>query len=383
MLDDAGNAIAVVGMACRFPGANNVEEFWQNLVAGVESFSSFSDEELLAAGVSENDLRNPNYVKVAPVIDGIYLIDAPFFGISPREAEILDPQHRVLLETCHVALQRAGYDGWGDRLRIGLFAGARNNEYANSNLNTSPGLKRAVGEFPLIVSNQTDYVSTGVAFRLNLRGPAVTSVNACSTSLVNIHVACQSLREGDCDVALAGGVEITVPMIRGYVYNEGGIYAPDGRVRPFDANARGTVFGNGCGIVALKRMKDALADGDAIQAVILGSAINNDGSGKTDFASPSKVGQIAVIHAALRDADVDPDTIGFVEAHGTGTIVGDPIEVGALTEAYRAYTQRSGYCAIASVKANVGHLGAAAGVCGFIKAAKTVAEGVVPASLNF
>lgn len=383
MVSDEGNAIAVVGMACRFPGASNVDDFWQNLLAGKESFSSFSEEELLAAGVSERDLRNPNYVKVAPVIDEIDQLDAAFFGISPREAEILDPQHRVLLETCHVAIQRAGYDGCADRLRVGLFAGSRNNEYVNSNLSANPSLKRTVGEMALIISNQTDYLATSVAYRLNLRGPAVTSVTACSTSLVNVHLACQSLRVGECDVALAAGVEIAVPMIRGYVYNEGGINSPDGRVRPFDANARGTVFGNGCGVVVLKRMNDALADRDTISAVILGTAINNDGSGKSDFASPSKIGQVEVIRAALRDSGVDPDTIGFVEAHGTGTMVGDPIEIAALTDAYRGHTQRSGYCAVASVKANVGHLGAAAGIAGFIKAARCVQDGVLPASLNF
>lgn len=381
--DARSNDIAVVGMACRFPGARDIDEFWQNLVAGTASFSSFSDDELLAAGVAEKDLRNPNYVKVAPVIDGIDLFDAAFFGISPREAEILDPQHRIFLETCHVALQRAGYDGCADRRRIGVFAGSRTNEYVNSNLVTSPSLKRTVGEMALIISNETDYLATSAAFRLNLRGPAVTSVTACSTSLVSVHLACQSLRQGDCEIALAGGVEIPVPMVRGYVYGEGGINAPDGQVRPFDANARGTVFGSGCGVVALKRLNDALADGDTIQAVILGIAINNDGSGKSAFAAPSKAGQIAVIQAALRDSGVDPDTIGFVEAHGTGTIIGDPIEIAALTEAYRGSTERTGYCAVASVKGNVGHLGAAAGICGFIKAVLCVSEGILPASLNF
>lgn len=381
--DMVSDAIAVIGMACRFPGARNVDEFWQNLLAGKESFSSFSEEELLAAGVPEKDLSNPNYVKVAPVIDEIDQLDAALFGISPRDAEILDPQHRILLETCHVAIQRAGYDGRADRLRIGVFAGSRNNEYAYNNLSTNPSVKRTVGEMALLISNQTDYLATGVAYRLNLNGPAVTSVTACSTSLVNIHLACRSLRGGECDVALAAGVEISVPMIRGYVYNEGGINSPDGRVRPFDANARGTVFGNGCGVVVLKRMNDALADRDTISAVILGTAVNNDGSGKSDFASPSRVAQMEVIQSALRDSGVDPDTIGFVEAHGTGTMVGDPIEVAALTDAYRAYTRRSGYCAIASVKANVGHLGAAAGVAGFIKAARCVRDGMLPASLNF
>jgi acyl transferase domain-containing protein/acyl carrier protein len=384
MLEDAQHeSIAVVGMAGRFPGAPNLEQFWQNLLAGESSFSSFDDAKLIAAGVTPSDLRNPNYVKVAPVIDEIDQFDAAFFGVSTREAEVMDPQHRVLLETCHVALQRAGYDGCADRLRIGIFAGSRKNEYVNSNLSTNPGIRRAVGELALIISNETDYLATGVAYRLNLRGPAVTSLAACSTSLVSVHLACQSLHSGDCDLALAGGVEIPVPMIRGYVYMEGGINSPDGQVRPFDANARGTVFGSGCGVVALKRLGDALADGDTIQAVIRGTAINNDGSGKSVFTAPSKSGQVAVIQAALRDSGVDPGTIGFVEAHGTGTIVGDPIEIDALTEAYRGHTERFGYCAIASVKGNIGHLGAAAGICGFIKAARCVSEGLIPASLNF
>lgn len=384
MLEDAQHqAIAVVGMAGRFPGAPDIEAFWQNLLAGESSISSFDDAELLAAGVAENDIRNANYVKASPVIDGIELLDAAFFGISPREAEILDPQHRVFLETCHVALQRAGYDGCADRQRIGVFAGSRNNEYLTNNLATNPGLKRTVGELALIISNDTDYLATGAAYRLNLRGPAVTSVTACSTSLVSVHLACRSLRSGECEIALAGGVEIPVPMVRGYYYQEGGINSPDAQVRPFDANARGTVFGSGCGVVALKLLDDAIADGDTIQAVILGTAINNDGSGKSVFSAPSKGGQVAVIEAALRDSGVNPATIGFVEAHGTGTIVGDPIEVAALAEAYRRYTDRSGYCAIASVKGNVGHLGAAAGICGLIKATLCVSEGILPASLNF
>lgn len=384
MLENAQHeAVAVVGMACRFPGARNVEEFWQNLVAGKASFTVLSDEEMIAAGVSEKDLRNPNYVRVAPIIDGIEMLDAAFFGISPREAEILDPQVRVLLETCHVALQSAGYDGSAGRRRIGIFAGSRKNEYAESNLSANPDLKRTVGDMALIISNETDYLATGIAYRLNLRGPAVTALTACSTSLVGVHLACRSLRDGECEIALAGGVELPVPMVRGYIYNEGGINSPDGQVRPFDANARGTVFGSGCGVVVLKRLSDALADGDTIQAVILGSAVNNDGSGKSAFAAPSKVGQVAAIEAALRDSGAAPGTIGFVEAHGTGTIVGDPIEVSALTEAYGKHTDRTGYCAIASVKGNVGHLGAAAGICGLIKTVLAVSEGILPASLNF
>jgi acyl transferase domain-containing protein/acyl carrier protein len=379
----AGDPIALIGMDCRFPGARNIQEFWRNLVDGVESISRFDDEELRAAGISEKDLRDPNYVRAAPVITDIDMFDSAFFGISPREAEVLDPQHRIFLETCYAALQMAGYDPSSYPGRIGVFAGCRNNEYLRNNVVTNPEIMRAVGDMVATISNETDYLATGVAYRLNLHGPAISTVTACSTSLVGVHLACQAVRNGECELAIAGGVEIPVPMIRGYFYNEGGINSPDGQVRPFDANARGTVFGSGCGAVILKRLDSALADGDVIHAVLLGTAINNDGSDKSVFSAPSKSGQVAVIDAALRDSAVSPDSIGFVEAHGTGTIVGDPIEVAALTEAYRRHTSRTGYCAIASVKGNVGHLGAAAGICGLIKAARCVDEGILPASLNF
>lgn len=379
----AGEPIALIGMDCRFPGARNIQEFWHNLVDGVESISRFDDEELRAAGISEKDLRDPNYVRAAPVITDIDMFDPAFFGISPREAEVLDPQHRIFLEICYAALQGAGYDPSSYPGRIGVFAGCRNNEYLRNNVVTDSEIMRAVGDMVATISNETDYLATGVAYRLNLHGPAISTVTACSTSLVGVHLACQAVRNGECEIAIAGGVEIPIPMIRGYFYNEGGINSPDGQVRPFDANARGTVFGSGCGAVVLKRLESALADRDVIHAVVLGTAVNNDGSDKSVFSAPSKSGQVAVIDAALRDSAVSPDSIGFVEAHGTGTIVGDPIEVAALTEAYRHHTSRTGYCAIASVKGNVGHLGAAAGVCGLIKATRCVGEGILPASLNF
>jgi acyl transferase domain-containing protein len=375
--------IAIVGMAGRFPGARNVGEFWHNLLDGMESISFFDDEELRAAGVPEKELRDPNYVRAAPVIDQAEWLDAALFGISNREAEVLDPQHRVLLETSYTALQHAGCDPASFEGRIGIFAGGKDNAYLDKNIYENDDLVRAVGGFVSIISNHTDYLSTGVAYRLNLRGPAVNVVTACSTSLVAIHLAARALRGRECEMAVAGGVEIAIPLIDGYLYNEGGIFSPDGHVRPFDARAHGTVFGSGCGAVALKRLSDALADRDPIHAVIRGSAINNDGSSKTAFSTPSMDGQVAVVGAALRDAGVDPASIGYIEAHGTGTLVGDPIEVGALTEAYRRYTDRTGYCAISSVKANVGHLGAAAGVCGLIKAVNCVSTGLLPPSVNF
>lgn len=376
------DAIAVVGMAGRFPGARGVEEFWRNLLDGVMSITSLDDDALRAAGIPERDIQDPNYVKAAPLLDDVDLLDAGFFGISPREAEVLDPQHRVMLEVSHAALQHSGHEPSGFDGRIGMYAGSRHNAYLHDNVEANAGVLRAVGHMVTLIANDLDYLATGVAYRLNLRGPAITSVTACSTSLVAAHQACRGLLGGECDLAVAGGVEIAFPVGRGYRYSEGGVNSPDGRVRPFDANARGTVFGSGCGAVVLKRLSDALADNDTIHAVILGSALNNDGSDKAAFAAPSEEGQVAVIEAALREARVDPDTISYVEAHGTGTMIGDPLEVRALTRAYRRHTDRVGYCAISSVKGNVGHLGAAAGVTGLIKAAHCVREGVLPPGVN-
>jgi acyl transferase domain-containing protein len=374
------DAIAIVGMSGRFPGAAGIEQFWQNLLDGTESISNFAEEELRAAGIAERYLRDPNYVRAAPIIDHVDSLDAGYFGISNREAEILDPQHRVFLETCSTALQHAGQDPASFDGRIGVYAGAKENIYLKHNLEPNAAVMRAVGELAVHISNHTDYLSTGVAYRLNLSGPAVSMVTACSTSLVATHLACRALRAGECEMALAGGVEIILPVVHGYLYHEGGILAPDAHIRPFDANARGTVFGSGSGAVVLKRLADALADRDTIHAVILGSAVNNDGSDKGAFSAPSKGGQLAVIRTALLDAAIEPTSVGYVEAHGTGTLVGDPIEVSALTEAYGG---EPGSCPIASAKGNVGHLGAAAGVCGLIKATHCVREGLVPPNINF
>lgn len=380
-LQDHRDAIAIVGMSARFPGANDIEQFWQNICSGVESISTFADEELRAAGITEQHLGDPNYIRAAPVIEDVDSLDAAFFGMGPREAEVLDPQHRVFLETCATALQHAGQDAARFDGRIGVFAGAKENFYLKANVQANAEIMRAAGDLVVHIANQTDYLSTGVAYRLNLRGPAVNVVTACSTALVATHLACRALRAGECEMALTGGVEIILPVAHGYLYSEGGILSPDAHIRPFDANARGTVFGSGSGVVVLKRLVDAVADRDTIHAVILGSAINNDGADKGAFSAPSESGQRTVIEDALRDAGVDPLTIGYVEAHGTGTLVGDPVEVAALTGAYGS--GQPGRCAIGSVKGNVGHLGAAAGVCGLIKAVHCVREGRLPPSINF
>ncbi|MBO0806722.1 MAG: SDR family oxidoreductase [Actinobacteria bacterium] len=383
MTDTDYDDIAIVGMALRAPGAADIGMFWQNLGKGIESVSVFGDDQLRAAGIPAKYLRDPNYVKAAPIIDDVESFDADFFGISPREAEILDPQHRVFLEVCATAFQDAGYDPGGFEGRAGVYAGAKENFYLKDNLQRNATVMRVAGDLAVHIANNTDYLATGVAYRFNLRGPAVNVVTACSTSLVATHLAVRALRGGECDLAVAGGVEIILPVVHGYLYNEGGILAPDAHVRPFDANARGTVFGSGAGAVVLKRLRDAVADRDSVHAVIVGSAVNNDGADKGAFSAPSRAGQQGVIEDALRDAGVDPASIGYVEAHGTGTLVGDPIEVAALTSAYGRGEDRSEACPIGSVKGNVGHLGAAAGVCGLIKAACSVRLGEIPPTINF
>ncbi|WP_326705311.1 polyketide synthase [Streptomyces cyaneofuscatus] len=378
------DSIAIIGMAGRFPGARDLAEFWNNLRAQVTSITELSDEQLRNAGVAEQYLTDPDYVRAAPLLDGVDLFEPGLFGITPREAEGMDPQFRVLLEICHTALQDAGYDPgtfWG---RIGMYSGARSNEYFGKNVRADPRFLAMLGEARARIFNHTDFMATNVSFRLGLRGPGINSVTACSTSLVTAHMACAALLNDECDMALAGGIEIPLPMHRGYQYSEGaGFLAADGVVRPFDAKASGTVFGAGVGVVVLKRLTQALADRDAIHAVILGSAINNDGAGKASYAAPSEAGQTEVVAEALRRAAVDPRSIGYVEAHGTGTPLGDPIEVAALNRVYGADRKGSRDCGLGSVKGNVGHLGAAAGICGLVKAVYTVREGVIPASLNF
>ncbi|HKR14760.1 MAG TPA: amino acid adenylation domain-containing protein, partial [Pyrinomonadaceae bacterium] len=373
--------IAVIGMSCRFPGARNVNEFLRNLRNGVESMSQFSEEELLESGISPQLLRRPDYVKAGSVLEGIDEFDAAFFGISPREAEMTDPQQRIFLETAWEALEDAGYDPQQYRGSIGVFAGANLSTYLLCNFNTR--FANTIPGLPLTLANDKDYLATRVSYKLNLRGPSLTVQTACSTSLVAIHVACQNLLTGDCDLALAGGITINVPHKTGYQYQAGGPVSPDGHCRPFDAQAQGTVLGNGAGIVVLKRLDDAVRDNDRIVAVIKGSAINNDGAGKVGFTAPSVDGQTEVIAKALQRADVMPDTIGYVETHGTATLLGDPIEIEALSRSFASEELRPSSCAIGSVKSNLGHLDSAAGVAGFIKTALSLQHAELFPSLNY
>ncbi|MCI0399448.1 MAG: amino acid adenylation domain-containing protein, partial [Chloroflexi bacterium] len=375
--------IAIIGLAGRFPGARDVEAFWQNLRNGLESISFFSDDELIAAGVDPTLLGNPNYVKAAGSLEDVALFDAAFFGFSPREAELMDPQQRFFLEGAWEALEAAGYDPARHTGRIGVFAGVSTNTYLFHNLLPNRELIESVGAYQTMLSNDKDFLATRVSYKLGLTGPSLTIQTACSTSLVAVHYACQSLLNHECHMALAGGVSISVPTKSGQLYQPGGISSPDGHCRAFDAQARGTVGGNGMGIVVLKRLADARRDGDVIHAVIKGSAVNNDGAAKVGYTAPSVEGQAQVIVEAMAMADVRPETIAYVEAHGTGTELGDPIEVAALTRAFRTGTDKNGFCAIGSVKTNIGHLDAAAGVAGLIKVVLALKHQELPPSLHF
>jgi acyl transferase domain-containing protein/acyl carrier protein len=373
--------IAIIGVSGRFPGAKNIAEFWQNLCDGVEAISQFSDEELIAAGVDSSLLNNPNYIKAGAVLEDIDLFDAEFFDLNPKEAEMTDPQHRLFLECAWEALENAGYDAQRCESRIGVYAGASLNNYLSFNFN-----RDRIGSahsFQKLIGNDKDFLSTRVSYKLNLTGPSLTIQTACSTSLVATALACQSLLNYQCDMALAGGASVRVPQKTGYLHQEGGILSPDGHCRAFDAQARGTIIGNGVGVVLLKRLSDAIADGDHIYAVIKGSAINNDGSGKVGYTAPSVNGQAEAIAEAIALADIEPETISYIETHGTGTALGDPIEISALTNVFRSETEKTGFCAIGSVKTNIGHLDAAAGVTGLIKTALALQHKLIPPSLNF
>ena len=374
--------IAIVGMAGRFPGAGTVAEFWKNLVAGAETISTLTEEQLRAAGVAPSGERG-NYVPRRGLLDRPEFFDAAFFGISPREAEVMDPQQRIFLEESWTALEDAGCDPARFVGAIGVFAGMSNNTYWANNVVHHPELIASVGWLTAMMGNEKDYLATRTAYKLNLRGPALSINTACSTSLVAVCQAVQSLLSYACDMALAGGVSATFPHERGYVHEEGGILSPDGKCRAFDVASEGTVFSNGCGVVALKRLADAVADGDRIYAVIKGAALNNDGSNKVSFTAPSVEGHTEVIALAQALAGVEPRSIGYVEAHGTATPLGDPIEIAGLTQAFRAGTDERGFCALGSVKTNIGHLDAAAGIAGLIKTALVLHHGKIPASLHF
>jgi acyl transferase domain-containing protein/acyl carrier protein len=378
-----GREIAVIGMSGRFPAARDLRQLWRNLRDGVEAVTFFSDPELLAAGIPPERLRDPRYVKAGSVLDGVEEFDAGFFGYSAREAEIMDPQQRLFLEHAWEALEDAGYTPDAYDGLIGVYAGVAWNTYLLSNLTTHRELFDGGGAFQVFITNDKDFMPTKVSYKLNLKGPSVIVQTSCSTSLVAVHLACLSLLSYECDMALVGGVTVKVPQIEGYYALDGGLASPDGHCRTFDARAAGTIFGSGVGVVTLKRLADALADGDRIRAVVKGSAINNDGSLKVSYTAPSVEGQAEVVAAAQAIAGVDPETLGYIETHGTGTSLGDPIEVTALTRVFRDSTARRGFCALGSIKANLGHLDAAAGIAGFIKTVLALEHRQIPPSLHF
>jgi acyl transferase domain-containing protein len=383
--------IAIVGIAARFPGMSeggDAEELWRNLRDGIAGVTFFTEEELAAAGVEEALLADPRYVRAKGALDGADLFDAAFFGFTPREAEAMDPQHRIFLECAWQALEDAACDPdrclSGQSGRIGVWAGSGASSYLISNLLPNQERLESFGGLQVLLLNDRDFLATRASYELNLRGPSVSVQTACSTSLVAVHMACQSLLGGESDMALAGGVSISAPLRTGYLYQEGSVMSPDGCCRAFDASASGAVEGNGCGVVALKRLADALADGDRVYAVIRGSAVNNDGSAKVGFTAPSVEGQAEVISEALMISGVEPETIGYVEAHGSGTPLGDPIEVAALTQAFRAAgAEGEGFCALGSVKTNFGHCNTAAGVAGLIKTALALQHRTLPPSLHY
>jgi phthiocerol/phenolphthiocerol synthesis type-I polyketide synthase E len=376
--ESAGSDIAVIGLACRFPGAKDIEQFWTMLREGREAITFFSERELLDEGIAAEIVKNPQYVPAKGYLQDADLFDAPFFGFSPHDAGNLDPQQRQFLECAWEALEQAGIDP--DRSPpVGLYAGS----------STATYLARPVRELSylpdfmeIMVGNDKDMLATRTSYKFGLTGPSVVVQSACSTALVAVHLACQGLLGGDCAIALAGAVSVMIPLREGYLFQDEGIYSRDGHCRAFDASATGTVPGDGVGVVVLKLLDEALADGDTVHAVIKGTAVNNDGAAKAGFTAPSVSGQAEVIRMALRAADVHPETIGYVEAHGTATALGDPVEVASLTRAFRSGTDRTGYCAIGSVKSNIGHLDVAAGVAGLIKTILALKHATLPPSLH-
>ncbi|MDC3985907.1 non-ribosomal peptide synthetase/type I polyketide synthase [Polyangium jinanense] len=377
-----GMEIAIVGLAGRFPGARDVPTFWRNLCNGVESFRTFTEEELLARGVSPELVRDPSYVRATAMVEDVSHFDAAFFGYPPRQAELLDPQQRIFLECAWEALEDAGYIVPRKDLLVGVFGGAALSTYLLLHIWSNPAVLASLDPLQVSLSNGNSFLTTRVSYKLDLKGPSFLVESACSTSLVAVHIACQSLLNEECDVALAGGVSINLSQQHGYRFVPGSILSPDGHCRPFDSKAQGIVFGSGAGVVALRRLEDAIAAGDHIYAVIKGSAVNNDGGLRAGYTAPGVEGQAQVIAEAHANADVSADTISYVETHGTGTPIGDPIEVQALTKAFRESTDERRFCAIGSVKANVGHLDAAAGVASLIKTACALRYKKIPASLH-
>jgi acyl transferase domain-containing protein/surfactin synthase thioesterase subunit/acyl carrier protein len=375
--------VAIIGMACRFPGAHSVGEFWSNLCRGVESIRFFSEAELREAGVDRAVLERPGYVRAAPILTDPDHFDAAFFGYSPREAELMDPQQRLFLEVAWEAFDDAGYHAESAPSVVGVFAGGGGvvTSYLFAHA-AHPDLPGQTASLPHL-GNDKDFLSTRVSYKLNLTGPSLTVQTACSTSLVAVHLACQSLMSGECDMALGGAATVRIPQVVGYVAEKGNVYSLDGHCRPFDAAGQGTIFGSGVAAILLKRLPDAIADGDHVYAVIKGSAVNNDGGRKVSYTAPSVTGQARAMVEAIALADVPPETIGYVECHATGTATGDPLEIEALTRAFRGGPERTGYCAVGSVKGNIGHPEQTAGLASLIKAALAVYHGELPPTLNF
>ncbi|HMT29886.1 MAG TPA: beta-ketoacyl synthase N-terminal-like domain-containing protein, partial [Bacteroidia bacterium] len=376
------DGIAIIGMSGRFPGANTVEEMWNNLLAGKETTSFFSDAEI-DPFIDASVTNDPSYVKARGVIQDADKFDAGFFGVNPRLAELMDPQQRIFLEVCWEALENAGYAAANYDGLIGVYSGMGNNTYYTNNVISHKDSIEKVGGFQVMVANEKDYIATRISHFMNLTGPGLSVHTACSTSLTAVAMACQGLWNNQCDMAISGGIAITSPINSGHLYQEGGMFSEDGHTRSFDENARGTVFSDGSGVVILKRYRDAVRNGDTIYAVIRGVGVNNDGSEKASFTAPSVDGQADVIAMAQADANVTPDTISYIETHGTAIPLGDPIEVEALTQAFRGGTDKKQFCAIGSVKSNFGHLTAAAGVAGLIKTALSLQNKIIPASINY
>lgn len=379
-----GHHIAVVGFAGRFPGADDPQQLWLNLRDGVGSIVFPSDAELMAAGVPARLLAHPAYVKAVACAADVENFDAQLFGYTPKDALTCDPQIRMFLEAAHAALENAGYNPYACPGSVGVYGSTGTNRYMDLHLGYADDVSATAG-FAFSTLNYTDYLASTVSYKLGLRGPAITLATACSSSLVTVHLACQALRNGECDTAVAGGSEVEMPLRHGYLWEEGGPMSRDGRVRPFDVNANGTVFGTGVGVVVLKRLADAIADHDTVLAVIRGSAINNDGSDKAGFSAPSITGQALMLGEVMTMAEVSPADISYVECHATATQLGDPIEIAALDRAYRHLHPGldAESCAIGSIKGNIGHLGHAAGVVSLIKVILSLRHGQIPATWGF
>jgi phthiocerol/phenolphthiocerol synthesis type-I polyketide synthase E len=380
--EELEGAIAVIGMSGAFPKAKNIEEYWHNLINGRSSIDDLDNEELCQAGIPEELYNNPHYVKKSASLEGAKEFDPTFFGYTPAESRLMDPQHRLFLEHSWKCLEDGNILPNDYKGLIGVFGGCSQNNYLLKNLINSTQADKA-GAFQMMIGNDKDYLTTKVSYKLNLRGPSITMQTACSTSLTAIQQGCLSLINYQSDMVLCGGASVNIPYRGGYLYQDGLIFSPKGECRTFDSEADGTVFGDGVGVVLLKRLEEALEDNDNIYAVIRGSAINNDGSEKVGYSAPSVKAQAEVVATALAVAEVPAETIGYVEAHGTGTLMGDPIELAALTDAFRMTTKKKGFCTIGSVKPNIGHLDAAAGVAGFIKTVLILNKGKIPPQINY